>query len=148
MAQMCERDFDGREKDEKERRRTGSGSFKFNVAAAEFVPTHTMAAAAPAQLPITGYFYPCFQSIDGASGSWIYVSDQEITLPLVHTKHNPNVASTHPHPHPHQPKDVALSDELKHKIIKQVFLNCSIYQSQKQKYDCGICYRQNTCSVT
>ncbi|KAL8553317.1 hypothetical protein ACS0TY_001839 [Phlomoides rotata] len=119
MAQMSEQDFDGRGEDEKERerRRTGSGSFKFNVAAAEFVPTlasHTIPAA-PAQLPITGYLYPCFQSIDGTSGSWIYVSDQEITLPLVQTKHNANVGTTHPH----QPKDVALSDELKHKIIKQ-----------------------------
>lgn len=121
MAQMSERDYDGREKEEKEheRRRTGSGSFKFNVAAAEFVPT--MAVAAPPQVPITGYFYPCFQSIDGTSGSWIYVSDQEISIPMVQTKHNANVASTHMQPHPHQPKDVALSDELKSKIIKQVF---------------------------
>lgn len=120
MAQMSERDFGGREKEEQERGRTAGGSFKFNVAAAEFVPTMAVAAA-PAQVPITGYFYPCFQSIDGTSGSWIYVSDQEISIPLVQTKHNANVGSTHMQPHPHQPKDVALSDELKSKIIKQVF---------------------------
>lgn len=124
MAQMSEQDY-AREKEEskQESRRSSSGSFKFNVAAPEFVPTlaQSMAAAPAAQLPITGYFYPCFQSIDGAAGSWIYVADQEITIPLVQSKANPKVASSpHVSQTQNQPKDVALSEELKQKIIKQV----------------------------
>ncbi|KAH6813384.1 hypothetical protein C2S51_022402, partial [Perilla frutescens var. frutescens] len=127
MAQMSPRDYEAREKEEsKSESRRSSGSFKFNVAAPEFVPTLAQAvapAAAPAaaQLPITGYFYPCFQSMDGTTGSWIYVSDQEISIPLVQPKPNPKLASAHINAHSQnqQPKEVALSEDLKLKIIKQ-----------------------------
>ncbi|KAG6432940.1 hypothetical protein SASPL_104534 [Salvia splendens] len=120
MAQMSEHDY-AREKEESqsENRQSsgGNGSFKFNVAAPEFVPT--MASPAAAQVPVSGYFYPCFPSMDGTTGSWIYVSGQEISLPsLVQPKPNGKVASPHSAQH-HQPKDSALSEELKHKIIKQ-----------------------------
>ncbi|KAL1544272.1 la-related protein 6C-like [Salvia divinorum] len=112
MAQMSEQDY-AREKEESQSG-GGDGSFKFNVAAPEFVPT--MAAA---QVPVSGYFYPCFQSMDGTTGSWIYVSDQEISLPsLVQPKPNGKVASPHNAQH-HQPKDSAVSEDLKQKIIKQ-----------------------------
>lgn len=124
MAQMSNQDFDARETDESknENRRSSSGSFKFNVAAPEFVPTLAAQTLAPAtaQVPITGYFYPCFQSIDGTTGSWIYISDQEITIPLVQTKPNGKVGSAHIPQHQPQAKEIALSDELKQKIIKQV----------------------------
>ncbi|XP_057782960.1 la-related protein 6C [Salvia miltiorrhiza] len=116
MAQMSEQDY-AREKEESKsesRRSSSGGAFKFNVAAPEFVPT-MVAAPAAAQVPITGYFYPCFQSMDGTTGSWIYVSDQEITIPLVQPKPSAKVAS----PHIAQPKEAALSEELKQKIIKQ-----------------------------
>lgn len=113
---MSEQDY-AREKEESKsesRRSSSGGAFKFNVAAPEFVPT-MVAAPAAAQVPITGYFYPCFQSMDGTTGSWIYVSDQEITIPLVQPKPSAKVAS----PHIAQPKEAALSEELKQKIIKQ-----------------------------
>lgn len=131
MAQMREqREYNegGQEREESQSEsRRSSGSFKFNVAAPEFVPTLAQAVApvpapAAAQVPITGYFYPCFQSMDGATGSWIYVADQEITIPLVQPKATAKVGSTHiaPHQPQQQPKEVALSEELKLKIIKQV----------------------------
>ncbi|KAK4424178.1 La-related protein 6C [Sesamum alatum] len=113
MAQVSDRDMDVAR--ENERDRNNNRSFKFNVAAPEFVPTlaHTTAA----QVPITGYFYPCFQYIDGTSGNWIYVADQDITLPLVHSKTNGKVGTDQTN---HTPaKEIALSDELKQKIIKQ-----------------------------
>lgn len=138
MAQMREqREYhEGQEREESQsdQSRRSSGSFKFNVAAPEFVPTLAAQAVAPvpvpvtvpapaaAQVPITGYFYPCFQSsMDGATGSWIYVADQEITIPLVQPKATAKVGSTHiaPHQPQQQPKEVALSEELKLKIIKQ-----------------------------
>ncbi|KAL0412529.1 UNVERIFIED_CONTAM: La-related protein 6C [Sesamum radiatum] len=113
MAQMSDRDMDVTR--ENERDRNNNRSFKFNVAAPEFVPTlaHTTAS----QVPITGYFYPCFQYIDGTSGNWIYVAEQDITLPLVHSKPN-GKAGTDQTNHT-QTKEIALSDELKQKIIKQ-----------------------------
>ncbi|KAI3448087.1 hypothetical protein Pfo_004752 [Paulownia fortunei] len=120
MAQMNDKDLDSRENDEKKKERRSSGSFKFNVAAPEFVPILAQPLApTPAQVPITGYFYPCFQSIDGASGSWIYVADQEITIPLVQSKPNGKVGSVHTPQPQQQAKEIALSDELKQKIIKQ-----------------------------
>lgn len=125
MAQMSHRDYEAREREEaKSEGRRSSGSFKFNVAAPEFVPTLAQAMAptpvpASAQVPITGYFYPCFQSIDGTTGSWIYVSDQEISIPLVQPKPNAKLASAHIGQTQNQPKEVALSEELKLKIIKQ-----------------------------
>lgn len=78
--------------------------FKFNVQAPEFVPSSYT------QMPISGYFYPCFHYIAGNDGAdWLYVGDQD-SLQLVSspTSMIPNCS-----------KDV-LTDELKQKIIKQV----------------------------
>ncbi|KAG8364297.1 hypothetical protein BUALT_Bualt19G0113800 [Buddleja alternifolia] len=125
MAQMSYYDyFDAKDNDdeakiEKEKERRTSGSFKFNIAAPEFVPT---VAHTEGQLPITGYFYPCFQYIDGTNGSWIYVTDQEITIPLVQSKSNVKGVNGHNSQQQQQQqvtKEVVISDELKQKIIKQ-----------------------------
>ncbi|KAL0348370.1 UNVERIFIED_CONTAM: La-related protein 6C [Sesamum angustifolium] len=113
MAQVSDRDIDATM--ENERDRNNNRSFKFNVAAPEFVPTLAHTTAAP--VPITGYFYPCFQYIDGTSGNWIYVAEQDITLPLVHSK--PNGKAGTDQTNNTQTKEIALSDELKQKIIKQ-----------------------------
>ncbi|GFP85451.1 la-related protein 6c [Phtheirospermum japonicum] len=107
------------------RRSTSGGSFKFNVAAPEFVPTLAAQPLAPAsaQVPITGFFYPCFQSIDGTSGSWIYVADKDITIPLVQSKPNEKLGSAQNQqqhqPQQQQAKEIVISDEIKNKIIKQ-----------------------------
>ncbi|GER28970.1 RNA-binding protein [Striga asiatica] len=100
------------------RRSNSGGSFKFNVAAPEFVPT---LAPAPAQahVPITGFFYPCFQPIDGPTGSWIYVTDQEVTMPLVQPKPNNDEKVGSPQNKQPPPKEIAISEEIKRKIIKQ-----------------------------
>ncbi|CAA0830925.1 La-related protein 6C [Striga hermonthica] len=104
MAQMI--NYDIRENDVKNRERrrgSGRGSFKFNVAAPEFVPTLPL----PAQLPITSFFYPCFPFIDGTNnGSWIYVADQE------------KLGSTQSHQQ-QQPSVIVITEEIKRKIIKQ-----------------------------
>ncbi|KAL6531809.1 hypothetical protein OROMI_028172 [Orobanche minor] len=121
MAQMNAKGYDVRENGMKkrERRRSnsggGGGSFKFNVAAPEFVPT----LAAPA--PITGLFYPYFQSIDGTNGSWIYVADQEIAFPLIQPKSIDKLGSLGLAQTMQQQKvkEIVISDEIKHKIIKQ-----------------------------
>lgn len=104
------------------KKKDSANPFRFNAAAPEFVPrTQAQPQVANDQPPLTtGYFYPCFQYLDGtSSGSWIYVADQETVIPLVQPKPNaksqPQEQSTSPHA-----KDVALSDELKQKIIKQV----------------------------
>lgn len=129
MAQMNERDVDN---GENERRSVNGGSFKFNVAAPEFVPTLAPVAPPPQppQLPITGYFYPCFPSIDGSGGSWIYVADQEIAIPLIQSKINAKVGPAHsttPQTQTqNQAKEFALPEELKLKIIKQVPLSLSL----------------------
>ncbi|KAL6502511.1 hypothetical protein OROHE_024516 [Orobanche hederae] len=121
MAQMNAKGYDVRENGMKkrERRRSnsggGGGSFKFNVSAPEFVPT----LAAPA--PITGLFYPYFQSIDGTNGSWIYVADQEIAFPLIQPKSIDKLGSLGLAQTMQQQKvkEIVISDEIKHKIIKQ-----------------------------
>ncbi|CAA0826452.1 La-related protein 6C [Striga hermonthica] len=100
------------------RRSNSGGSFKFNVAAPEFVPTLTPAPA-QAHVPITGFFYPCFQPIDGTTGSWIYVTDQEIAMPLVHPKPNNDDKVGSPQNKQPPPKEIAISEEIKRKIIKQ-----------------------------
>lgn len=99
-------------KEEKEKGSTTSGTFKFNAAAPEFVPR----SHAPTEVPITGYFYPSIQYIDGSGGNWMYVSDQETIPNLVAPDTN---VKGHSGPSHHHPKDV-LSDELRQKIIKQV----------------------------
>lgn len=86
---------------------SASAPFKFNVQAPEFVPrSHT-------QMPISGYYYPCFQYIGGeATGSadWIFVGDQE---PL-YVISSPSVAM------PSNTSKNVLTDDLRAKIIKQV----------------------------
>ncbi|KAL3843934.1 hypothetical protein ACJIZ3_001337 [Penstemon smallii] len=100
-----------------------SGSFKFNAAAPEFVPRQNVTGLAQAQLPLTGYFYPCFQYIDGTTnGTWIYVTDHQetATVPLLQpkTKPKPNSKSDSGNTQ-NNAKEIVLSDELKAKIIKQ-----------------------------
>lgn len=86
---------------------SASAPFKFNVQAPEFVPrSHT-------QMPISGYYYPCFQYIGGtATGSadWIFVGDQE----PVYVISSPSVAM------PSNTSKNVLTDDLRAKIIKQV----------------------------
>ncbi|XAR72873.1 hypothetical protein NMG60_11019656 [Bertholletia excelsa] len=82
---------------------SGSAPFKFNAHAPEFVPrTQT-------QVPISGYFYPCFHFLDGSSASdWYYVGDQE---PIQLISDSSISLSNYS-------KNV-LTDELRQKIIKQ-----------------------------
>ncbi|KAL6514585.1 hypothetical protein OROGR_020164 [Orobanche gracilis] len=124
MAQMNPKGYDVRENGMKkrERRRSnsgGGGSFKFNVAAPEFVPTLTSQSLAPT--PITSLFYPCFQSNDGTTENWIYVADQEIAFSLVHPKSIDKLGSLgSDRIMQHQKvKEIVISDEIKRKIIKQ-----------------------------
>ncbi|XVF45191.1 hypothetical protein PTKIN_Ptkin02bG0185200 [Pterospermum kingtungense] len=96
--------------------RSGSGSgggssnsvtFKFNAHAPEFVPrSHT-------QMPISGYYYPCFHYLGGAaSGSdWFFVGDQE---PAAYLISNPNLSI------PNCSSKNVLTNDLRQKIIKQV----------------------------
>lgn len=87
--------------------------FKFNVQAPEFVPSSYT------QMPISGYFYPCFHYIAGNDGAdWLYVGNQD-SLQLVSPPSSiitNNCTS----------KDV-LTDELKQKIIKQVCILYSLF---------------------
>ncbi|KAF7840871.1 la-related protein 6C [Senna tora] len=86
-------------------------AFKFNIEAPEFVPrSHT-------QMPISGYFYPCFQFLGGAGDSdWYYsVDDQEIATPMPTT--TCSVPSTEVMPN--CSKNV-LTQDLQQKIVKQV----------------------------
>ncbi|KAK7400835.1 hypothetical protein VNO78_12142 [Psophocarpus tetragonolobus] len=83
---------------------TGNSSFKFNAQAPEFVPrSHT-------QMPISGYFYPCFQILGGSAESdWFFVGEQDPSC-LIPTA---NVAI------PNSSKNV-LTPDLQQKIVKQV----------------------------
>ncbi|KAH7517937.1 hypothetical protein FEM48_Zijuj09G0117200 [Ziziphus jujuba var. spinosa] len=81
--------------------------FKFNAQAPEFVPR------SQTQMPISGYFYPCFHLLGGsgtAAPDWIYVGDHN---PSPFFISNPTSAQ------PNCSKNV-LSDDLQNKIIKQV----------------------------
>uniref|UniRef100_A0A5B6YI82 Putative la-related protein 6C isoform X1 n=1 Tax=Davidia involucrata TaxID=16924 RepID=A0A5B6YI82_DAVIN len=94
-----------------------SVSFKFNAQAPEFVPrSHS-------QVPISGYFYPCFHFLGGSGGSdWIYVGDQE----PIHLISSSNATT------PNYPKNV-LTDDLQQKIVKQVeyqFSNMSLLANE------------------
>lgn len=86
-----------------------SVSFKFNAQAPEFIPR------SQAQVPISGYFYPCFHFIGGGGGGsdWFYVGDQEPVQLIADS----GVAGP-----TNSPKNL-LSDDLRQKIIKQVFTN-------------------------
>ncbi|CAL0312107.1 unnamed protein product [Lupinus luteus] len=86
---------------------TTNSSFKFNVQAPEFVPrSHT-------QMPMSGYFYPCFQILGGSADSdWFYVGDQDPTTCLIPA---PNVSL------PNSSKNTnSLTPDLQQKIVKQV----------------------------
>ncbi|KAG9440718.1 hypothetical protein H6P81_020883 [Aristolochia fimbriata] len=80
-----------------------SVSFKFNAEAPEFVPR------AQPQVPLSGYFYPCFHFIGGGS-DWFYVGDQE-PVQMIASPQLPSI--------PHPPKHI-LSEDLRQKIVKQV----------------------------
>ncbi|KAI3755530.1 hypothetical protein L1987_55333 [Smallanthus sonchifolius] len=92
----------------KDEKREISNSFKFNAHAPEFVPSsHT-------QIPVSGYFYPCFNYVDvsGSPDNWVYVAggDQDQQLQFFS---NPDVVI------PTYSKNV-LTEDLQQKIIKQV----------------------------
>lgn len=85
--------------------------FKFNVQAPEFVPS-SYNNTTTTQMPVSGYFYPCFHYIAGndAGADWLYVGNED-SLQLVSSPSS--VITTN------SSKDV-LTPELKQKIIKQV----------------------------
>lgn len=91
---------------------TSNSSFKFNVQAPEFVPrSHS-------QMPISGYFYPCFQILGGSGESdWFYVGDQDPSACLIP---NANVSQ------PNCSKNV-LNPDLQQKIVKQVLPSFHVY---------------------
>ncbi|KAL4280687.1 hypothetical protein GQ457_03G001480 [Hibiscus cannabinus] len=87
----------------------GNGvTFKFNAHAPEFVPkSHT-------QMPISGYYYPCFHYLGGApaaASDWFFLGDQE---PSTYLNSNPNLSI------PNCSSKNVLTDDLRQKIIKQV----------------------------
>ncbi|KAK2434114.1 RNA-binding protein [Trifolium repens] len=89
---------------EKVAQESSNSSFKFNVQAPEFVPrSHS-------QIPISGYYYPCFQILGGSAESdWFYVGDQDPSCLI------PNASV----PPPNCSKNV-LNPDLQQKIVKQV----------------------------
>ena len=98
------------------RRNRDSVTFKFNAQAPEFVPrSHTNTT----QLPLSGYFYPCFQNFGATTSATgrsdcIFVGDQDHAAYLI--SNNPNVAM----PNCPTKNSDALTDDLRKKIIKQV----------------------------
>ncbi|KAE8735946.1 La-related protein 6C [Hibiscus syriacus] len=90
----------------------GNGvAFKFNAHAPEFVPkSHT-------QIPISGYYYPCFHYLGGGGGAaaaasdWFFLGDQE---PSTYLNSNPSLSI------PNCSSKTVLTDDLRQKIIKQV----------------------------
>ncbi|RDX89140.1 La-related protein 6C, partial [Mucuna pruriens] len=92
------------ENPEKETQEIGNSSFKFNAQAPEFVPrSHT-------QVPISGYFYPCFQILGGSADSdWFFVGDQDPSCLMPAA----SVAL------PNCSKNI-LTTDLQQKIVKQV----------------------------
>ncbi|MED6206571.1 hypothetical protein PIB30_028160 [Stylosanthes scabra] len=87
--------------------------FKFNAQAPEFVPrSHT-------QVPISGYFYPCFQILGGSSDSdWFYVGDHDPAACLIPAAAAASAIAASPIPNCSN-KNV-LTPDLQQKIIKQV----------------------------
>ncbi|MED6212478.1 hypothetical protein PIB30_083682 [Stylosanthes scabra] len=92
---------------------TTQSGFKFNAQAPEFVPrSHT-------QVPISGYFYPCFQILGGSSDSdWFYVGDHDPAACLIPAAAAASAIATAPIPNCSN-KNV-LTPDLQQKIIKQV----------------------------
>ncbi|KAJ8766666.1 hypothetical protein K2173_001186 [Erythroxylum novogranatense] len=86
-----------------------SASFKFNAQAPEFVPRSN----ASSQIPVSGYYIPCFHYLGAANGSdWFFVGDQDPSSFLIS---NQNLAV------PNQSnQNNVLTDDLRQKIIKQV----------------------------
>ncbi|GKV21263.1 hypothetical protein SLEP1_g31257 [Rubroshorea leprosula] len=87
----------------------GSSSvpFKFNAQAPEFVPR------SHAQMPISGYFYPCFHYLGGGAGSdWLFVGDDQD--PAAYLLSNPNMSI------PNCSSKNVLTDDLRQKVVKQV----------------------------
>ncbi|KAK8518817.1 hypothetical protein V6N13_017915 [Hibiscus sabdariffa] len=88
----------------------GNGvTFKFNAHAPEFVPkSHT-------QVPISGYYYPCFHYLGGGGGGaasdWFFLGDPE---PSTFLNSNPSLSI------PNCSSKNVLTDDLRQKIIKQV----------------------------
>lgn len=143
MAQLsCERELDTKEdlqNEDRIRDRSRSSaaaegsSFRFNASAPEYVPA---LVKSPVQVPVAGYFYPCFQYVDGTTataGSWVYVSDQEIAIRMVQSKPAVKAETTQTSSSPatsppppqqqqqqNQAKEIILTDEIRAKIIKQV----------------------------
>ena len=84
---------------------SSSPSFKFNAQAPEFVPrSHT-------QIPISGYFYPCFHLLGGGASSadWLYVADQDPVCFISNS--NGSLPNSHKN---------LLTQDIQQKIIKQV----------------------------
>ncbi|PIN14193.1 putative RNA-binding protein [Handroanthus impetiginosus] len=88
-------------------------AFKFNAAAPEFVPR---SYGSQAEVPFSGYFYPYFQYFDGSSENYVYIADQESTIPLVENNINSKAGLKH---NQRCSNENALTDELKEKIVKQ-----------------------------
>lgn len=94
---------------EMEMKETNGPRFRFNAQAPEFVPR------SQTQMPVSGYFYPCFHFPD-----WVYVGDHE----------QPSYWISGPDTTPAACSKNVIPDELQHKIIKQVlrmFSECSLY---------------------
>ncbi|KAL1290437.1 hypothetical protein HN51_058914 [Arachis hypogaea] len=91
---------------------SAQSGFKFNAQAPEFVPrSHT-------QVPISGYFYPCFQILGGSSDSdWFYVGDHDPAACLIPAAATSAIAAA---PIPNCSNKNVLTPDLQQKIIKQV----------------------------
>ncbi|CAK8577548.1 unnamed protein product [Lathyrus sativus] len=104
MAQATREEKLQENNQEKDGQETSNSSFKFNVQAPEFVPR------SQSQIPISGYYYPCFQIIGGSGESdWFYVGDQDPSCLIANSSVPP----------PSSPKNV-LNPDLQQKIVKQV----------------------------
>ncbi|KAF5727238.1 la-related protein 6C [Tripterygium wilfordii] len=90
---------------------SSSSSFKFNAQAPEFVPKSH--ASPTTQMPISGYFYPCFHYLGGTgcSSDWFFVDDQEPATTFFIANPDVDVNSNC--------SNNVLNDDLRLKIVKQ-----------------------------
>jgi len=102
------------ENPEKEIRSAGNNNnnFKFNAHAPEFVPrSHST------QMPISGYFYPCVQFIDGSTTvvgtDWFYLNSNDRDPFNIFPNSLTSLANSSRN---------VLTDDLQEKIVKQVQL--------------------------